>query len=133
MNVRRVAAAVLVGSLIPLSAAVTTAHASTAVESHTVKITAVPSDTTPASGQEFRVRGAFTVDGQPAVDRPVKVQTWRNDAWEQLKGAKVNTNDEGRYQVRVILQQKGERLLRVVGVSPEGIRNAYHRFTVTVH
>jgi hypothetical protein len=45
--------------------------------------------------------------------------------WENLSGAVVSTNSEGRYRVRVILFAGGDRDLRVVG-NPAGddIRNS---------
>ena len=131
MNVRRIAAAAVVSAVVPVSGlvAATTAGAATAQS----RISVFVSDSTPASGEQFVAHGKFFVAGDPAEDRPVKVQAWRDGSWTQLTGARVVTNDDGAYRVRLILSQTGERDLRVVGVSPEGTRNAFHRFTVTVH
>ncbi len=79
------------------------------------------------------MHGRFFRAGDPAADRPVKVQARRDGAWIQLTGARVTTNDNGGYRVRLILSQTGKRVLRVVGVTPRGTRNAFHRFSVTVH
>jgi hypothetical protein len=133
MHVRRLAAAVLVGSIVPVTALVApSASAQQTAPAHP-RISAFVSDSTPASGEQFVVRGKFFRFGEPAADRPVKVQAWRDGAWNQLTGARVTTNDEGFYRMRLILSQTGQRELRVVGVSPAGSRNAFHRFTVTVH
>ena len=132
MNVRQVAAAAVIGSLVPVVGFAAASSASAQAASGT-RISAFVSDSTPASGEQFVVRGKFVLAGDPAEDRPVKVQALRDGSWTQLDGARVTTNDEGRYRVRVVLSQTGERTLRVVGVSPEGSRNAFHRFVVTVH
>ncbi len=96
-------------------------------------ITVRVSDPTPASGQTFRIRGRFLQPaGQPAVNRIVKVQALRNDRWVALSGAQVRTDDEGRYRMRLVLSQRGRRLLRVVGVNPGDRPNAVRRFTVRV-
>jgi len=74
MNVRRTAAAVVVAALVPLTGAVT-AHAGTATVEH-YRISAHASDTTPASGEQFVLRGTFGTTSAAAVDRPVKVQSY---------------------------------------------------------
>ncbi len=132
MHVRRLAAAVVVGSFIPVAGLVATAHAQPAAPTP-ARITVHVSDSTPASGEQFVVRGTFLRGGEPAQSRPVKVQARRDGSWTQLSGARVTTNSEGGYRVRLILSQTGQRDLRVVGVSPKGNRNAFHRFSVTVH
>lgn len=98
------------------------------------RITVRSSDYDVASGEEFRLRGLLTSEGDPVPDATVRVKTYRNGEWVRLKGAVVNTNDEGRYRVRVILQMKGERQLRVVG-NPQGddIATARKDLVVTVH
>ncbi|HET8915834.1 MAG TPA: hypothetical protein VFM91_09025 [Propionibacteriaceae bacterium] len=131
MNVRQIAAAAVVGSLVPVVGL--GAASSASAQASSTRISAVVSDSTPASGDQFVVHGRFVLAGTPAEDRPVKVQALRDGTWTQLDGARVTTNDEGRYRVRVVLSQTGKRTLRVVGVSPEGSRNAFHRFVVTVH
>ncbi|MGH3507002.1 MAG: hypothetical protein ACRDO2_07335 [Nocardioidaceae bacterium] len=96
-------------------------------------ITVRVSDETPASGQQFIARGKLTMGGLPAEDHVVKVQTYRDGAWEQITGARVLTNDEGKYRVRLILSMKGKRLLRVVGVGQGDEPTERQRFTVRVH
>lgn len=96
-------------------------------------ITVRVSDRTPASGQQFIVRGRLDVGGRPGVGKPVTVQTWRAGHWEPIRGARVTTNSEGRYRVRLILQAKGERLLRVSSVIEKGFHTERQRFTVRVH
>lgn len=130
MNLRLAVGAVALTTLTPLAVlAPQAASAST----FTATITAHATDTTPASGQTFRTVGRFTINGHPAVDHVVKVQTFRNGAWQQLKGAKMLTNNGGDYKMRIILQQKGLRHLRAVGVTGDGHPNAFKQFTVTVH
>lgn len=130
MNVRRTAAAVVVGALVPLTGVVAASSDAATVEHYRISVHA--SDSTPASGEQFVVRGTFGTTSAAASDRPVKVQAYRDGAWHQLTGARVMTNDEGVYRCRVILSQTGKRVLRVVGVAPEGSRNAFHKFSVTV-
>ena len=95
------------------------------------RITASVTDATPASGETFRVSGRLTRDGDGLADRTVKVQTLRGGSWTDLTGARMATSDSGRYSLRVILSQTGERTLRVVGKLPG--RDAHRRFTVVVH
>lgn len=130
MNLRRTAGLAALATLAPLTAvAPATAQASTFTASITVRV----SDTTPAAGQAFRVRGLFRINGEPAVNHIVKFQELRNDQWQALKGARIRTNEEGRYRLRLILHMKGQNVLRAVGVTGDGHRNAFKRFTVTVH
>lgn len=98
------------------------------------RITVRSSDYDVASGEQFRLRGRLTSEGDPVPDATVRVKTFRNGEWVRLEGAVVSTNEEGRYGVRVILQMKGERRLRVVG-NPKGddIATARRDLVVTVH
>lgn len=129
MFTRRIVGIAAMSVLAPLAFAAVPAQA---VEDSTSRITVRVSDPTPNSGEQFVARGKFTVDGQPADDHVVKVQAWRDGEWKQLTGARMLTNDEGRYRMRLILSQKGERLLRVVGVGQDDEPNARKRFTVVV-
>ncbi len=95
-------------------------------------ITAHPSDSTVDSGEQFVVRGRFTVDGHAAGSRPVKIQRWTGGGWQPVTGAHVQSRSDGTYRVRVILFTDGNRVLRAVGEAPGGLRNAYDRFTVWV-
>lgn len=96
-------------------------------------ITVHVSDSTPASGEQFIARGRLIMGGLPAEDHVVKVQTYRDGTWVAVTGARVLTNEEGRYRVRLILSMKGERLLRVFGIGQNGLPNEIERFTVVVH
>jgi hypothetical protein len=93
-------------------------------------ITAHPSDRTPHVGQEFVVRGVYDGPGRRAHD--VKIQTFRNDRWLNLTGARVTTRADGSYRVRVILDLRGVRDLRAVGIAGPDHRNSYARFVVEV-
>ena len=96
-------------------------------------ISVAASDSTPASGQQFRIHGRLVMAGMPAADHIVRVQARHNSSWVPLSGARMNTNDEGRYRMRLVLSQKGERLLRVVGVGYKGERNQHQTFILRVH
>lgn len=113
---------------LPLAAGLLASPAEAA--SH-ARITASVTDSTPASGQEFRVKGKLTRDGDPIAGRTVKVQTRRDGSWENLTGAHMSTSSTGGYNLRLVLGQTGDRTLRVVGKVPG--RNAFKRFHVTVH
>lgn len=98
------------------------------------RITVHTSDPTPRSGQEFVLTGRLTAPtGRALGDGVVRVQTLRGGEWTNLTGARVTTGSDGRYRVRVILSQRGERDLRVVG-DPAGqrLRNDRARIDVTV-
>lgn len=126
---RRTTALLAATAALPLAAGLLVAPAQAA--GHPARITASVTDSTPASGQEFRVSGRLTRDGDPVSGRTVKVQTLRAGAWENLTGAQMSTSGTGSYNLRVILGQTGERTLRVVGKVPG--RNPHKRFVVTVH
>lgn len=127
----RVLGAAAAAALLPLTLSAMPAQAACLCSD--TAITAKASDRTPASGQEFSVRGRFVDAGEPAANQVVKVQTLRDGHWEQLSGAKVRTSSEGRYRVRLVLSQRGDRDLRVVGVAAGEGPNARKRFTVRVH
>jgi hypothetical protein len=97
------------------------------------RITVHATDTTPASGQTFRLQGAVWSAGE-RVPATVRVKTFRNGEWVQLKGAVMKTNRDDRYNLGIRLQMKGERLLRVVGDPTDpAISTARRTITVTVH
>ncbi|MGH3471142.1 MAG: hypothetical protein ACRDPG_03725 [Nocardioidaceae bacterium] len=129
MYVRRAAGAVALGTIAPLILTTGIAFASPGSTS----ITAKPTDRTPASGQTFRVNGTFTLSGKPASHHIVKFQSLRNNKWIPLTGARMLTTSTGTYTMRLILSAKGTQDLRAVGVSGNAMRNAFKRFTVTVH
>lgn len=88
------------------------------------QITVRSSDYEVQPGGEFVLRGLMSVNGRPLEGASVRVQAYR-DGWENIDGAVVSTNTEGRYRVRVVLFAGGDRDLRVVG-DPAGdrIRNS---------
>lgn len=134
MNTSTRLAAVTAAASVALSAAVDAASsldaaAATRPRSH---ITVHPSDTTVASGEEFVLRGRLTRHGEPIEDGRVRVAARYPDGdWDNLSGAVVSTNSEGRYRVRVILSMTGNRDLRVVG-NPPGDRVRSSRAYTTV-
>jgi hypothetical protein len=97
---------------------------------HRPPITAHPSNDTPHLGEQFVVRGVYDGPGRKAHD--VKIQTFRNDRWLNLSGARVTTRADGSYRVRVILDVRGVRDLRAVGIAGSGHPNSYARFVVEV-
>ena len=96
------------------------------------RITARSSADVMAPGEQFVLRGRFTIGGSPASDHVVKVQSGYIGAWRTLDGARVRTGPDGRYRVRVVLCVKGVRDLRVVGVVPGPRDEAFDRVTVMV-
>lgn len=94
------------------------------------RVTVTSTDYTPASGETFRLYGAVRSDGG-RVPATIRVKTFRDGKWVQLSGAVVNTNRYDRYRIRVVLQMKGERLLRVIG-NPDDDSIATVRKTITV-
>lgn len=91
------------------------------------------SDSTPASGEQFVVRGKLDFFGMSSADYVVKVQTHRGGSWEPIKGARVLTDDDGHYRLRLVLGHVGTRQMRVVAVGKMGDPNMHDRFHVTVH
>jgi hypothetical protein len=96
-------------------------------------ITVKVSDSTPASGQQFIVRGKLTMGGLPADDHVVKVQSKLSGRWQQISGARMTTDADGRYRLRLILQTTGKRELRVLGIGEGDEPNEAQRFVVRVH
>ena len=78
-------------------------------------ITVRSSDYEVDSGEQFILRGRMTSQGHSLSGATVRVQTYRNDGWEPVRGAVVETGSDGRYRVRDILESGGDRDLRVVG------------------
>jgi hypothetical protein len=105
------------------------AAAATRPKSH---ITVHPSDSTVSSGEQFILRGRLTKQGEPIANGRVRVAALYPDGdWDNLSGAVVTTNSEGKYRVRVILSMAGKRDLRVVG-NPPGDRVRSSRAYTTV-
>jgi hypothetical protein len=124
------AAAVALGSLGLQTSATEPGRATSHPAAHRPPITAHPSDNTPRVGEEFAVRGVYDGPGPRAHD--VKIQTFRNDRWLDLDGARVTTRADGSYRVRVILNIRGVCDLRAVGIAGDGRGNSYARFVVEV-
>ena len=125
-------ATAVIGTLAAATSVLAMAPAQTATlaPSH---VTVHSTDYTPASGETFRLYGAVWSEGV-AVPSVIRVKTYMKGEWVQLKGAVMHTNRDNGYQMRVILQMKGERQLRVVG-NPDGndIATSQKTITVTVH
>ena len=97
------------------------------------RVTVTSTDYTPASGETFRLYGAVRSEGE-RVPATIRVKTYRNGEWVRLPGAVMHTNSYDRYRIRIVLQMKGERLLRVIGDPDDaGIATARKTITVTVH
>jgi hypothetical protein len=96
-------------------------------------ITVHVSDDTPASGQQFIARGKLIMGGLPAPDHTVKFQRRVNGSWERITGARMQTNSEGKYRMRLILSTRGKRVLRAVGVGQGDEPTQFEKFTVRVH
>jgi hypothetical protein len=136
MSSTRRTVSALSASAVALSAltagAVASAAGPAAAAERRADITARASDDTVGSGEQFLVRGRFTIAGAPAAGRTVKVQGLYGDDWRPISGAVVTANSEGRYRVRIILSVEGDRTLRAVGVVPGPAHNAYAAFDVHV-
>ena len=95
-------------------AATLTAAPATAEDPAPSRVTAIPSQFEVDPGEQFVIRGRMKSEGEPVGDAVVRVRTYLDGKWVDIKGARVTTNDEGRYRVRIVLYRKGDRLLRVV-------------------
>jgi hypothetical protein len=95
-------------------------------------LTAKVSDSTPASGEQFIVRGKLIEMGMTGKDHPIRVQTLLGGSWQPI--AHVRTDQDGKYRVRVILSTTGKRILRVVAPAQDSSEvNQHTRFVVNVH
>lgn len=128
--------ALALAAVLPLTAVAAaeaaTASASTSAAA-TSQVTATASDPTPKSGKAFTISGKFTVNGKGVANHTVKVQSKVKGKWTMLSGAKDQTVQSGNYSIRIILNTKGERTLRVVGVGTGSQPNAAKLVNVTVH
>lgn len=126
--------AVALLAVVPLGTLAVAATADAATPASSPKITATVSDSTPKSGQEFTIAGSFTENGKAAANHVVKVQARQADgSWKTLTGAKERTTNGGAYDMYVILNAKGQRDLRVVGVGTGSEQNATNTLSVRVH
>lgn len=132
MNSRTRRSAAVVGSIVAATSLVAVSPAASATLAVS-RVTVTASDTTPASGQAFTLSGAV-VSGGVKVPAAIRVLTFRNGAWVQLHGAVMTTNRVSTYRIRIVLQMKGQRMLRVVGdPTAATIETARRTITVTVH
>jgi hypothetical protein len=99
----------------------------------TSRISARASDYTPAAGEVFAVRGLYTPGGLVVAGQVVRLQSYAAGKWTNIAGARVTTNADGRYRMRVILSVRGVRDLRVMGIAADGHGRSFQRFTVQVH
>lgn len=129
-HARRAAAMIGVMAVATSVASLSPAYSATQAPS---RVTVTATDYTPASGQTFRLYGAAWSEGVRVPAR-IHVKTFRNGEWVQLPGAVMTTNRFNKYRIRIILQMKGERQLRVVA-NPTGddIRTSHKTITVRVH
>lgn len=133
MNRTRRRAAALVGSVAVAASVGAVAPAAQSDELVPSQVTVRTTDDTPASGQTFRLFGAVRSGGE-RVPATIRVKTFRNGEWVRLHGAVMQTNRFDRYRIRIVLQMKGERLLRVVGdPTTDGIASSHQDITVDVH
>jgi hypothetical protein len=95
-------------------------------------ITARASEDVVAPGETVVLRGKLTRGARPAAGHRVKVQTGYVGHWETLRGARVRTDGQGRYRVRVVMHVTGVRDLRVVGMVPGPADEAFARVTLMV-
>lgn len=126
MTTRVVGAAAAVALLLTGTVPVTADAAVTA------RITARSSEDVMAPGEQFVLRGRFTIAGKPARHHTVKVQSGYIGAWSTLQGTRVLTGSDGRYRVRIVLSVRGVRDLRVAGIVPGPGKEAFERVTVLV-
>lgn len=127
---RRTAAVIGTVAALTSLTALSPAQSATLVPSH---VTVHTTDATPAAGQTFRLYGAVWSEGE-RVAATIRVKTFRDGKWVQLKGAVMDTNRDNRYRIRVILQLKGKQQLRVVGhPTDEDIATSHADIAVTVH
>jgi hypothetical protein len=131
MNTARRTVAVFSG--LALAATVAAAAPAQSATPTSSNVTVQATDVTPASGQTFRLYGAVRSQGDK-VPATIRVSTYRRGAWVPLSGAVMQTNRSDTYRIRVVLQMKGKRLLRVVAdPTAAGIANSRRTITVTVH
>jgi hypothetical protein len=122
----------VVGTIVAATALVAAPPAQSATLARS-RVTVSASDSTPASGQTFRLSGAVWSNGSK-VPATIRVKTLRNGQWVQLPGAVMQTNRSNQYRIRIVLQKKGKRQLRVVGdPKPARIATSRKTITVTVH
>jgi hypothetical protein len=95
------------------------------------ELTVHVSDSTPASGEQFIVRGHLVEMGMSGKDHAIRVQSRSGGSWHPV--AHVRTDIDGKYRVRLILSTTGKRVLRVVAIGQGHENNQATRFVVNVH
>ena len=120
-----------VGALVAASSLFVVGPAQTATLAPST-VTAYSDNYTPDSGETFHVYGAVWSQGD-RVPATVSVKTFRDGKWVPLSGATMHTNSNDQYKMRIILQMKGKRLLRVVGdPDSSSIKTSTRTISVTV-
>ena len=110
----------IAGAAAAAAASLLVAAPAVAEEPAPSRMTAIPSKFQVDPGEQFVVRGRLLSEGEPVVGAPVRVRTWSDEGrFVDIEGARVKTNSEGRYRVRIVLYRKGDRLLKVIG-NPAG-------------
>ncbi|MGH3447432.1 MAG: hypothetical protein ACRDQA_11955 [Nocardioidaceae bacterium] len=132
MLVRRLACAAALAVVAPLTVTATGASAANH-HPHPSRVTVHVTDRAPASHQTFIVHGVMFWHNHRAANHTVKLQTRRGGEWHNIRGAHMRTNSRGHYRLRLVLFQRGHRVLRAVGVVRGPAPNVFNRFTVRVH
>ena len=135
MNKNQILAGAALAAVVPVTigaAFLTTGAANAATPAPQAAISAKVSNPTPTSGKVFTVSGDFTENGAAAAGHVVEVQALTNGQYQTLTGAKMKTTSNGDYTMRVVLDSKGIRDLRVVGVGQGNQANAHDNFQVRV-
>jgi hypothetical protein len=131
MNKATRGAIAVIGTIAATTAplAVSSAQSAALAPSH---VTVRATDVTPDSGQTFRLYGAVWSEGE-TVPATIRVKTYRDGEWVRLRGAVMDTDSADQYRIRIVLQMKGERMLRVVAhPADDDISVARHDVTVVV-
>jgi hypothetical protein len=118
-DIRRVRRTAVAAATAATAASLLVAAPAVAEEPAPSRVTAIPSKFQVDPGEQFVIRGRMLSEGKPVVGAPVRVRTWSDGRFVNIKGARVTTNAEGRYRVRIVLFRKGDRLLKVVA-NPAG-------------
>jgi hypothetical protein len=130
MNIATRRAGAAAATLTAAASVLAVTPAATAADLAPSRISVHTRDHDVRSGEMFALRGRLVSEGEGVPGATVRVLAYRNGDWVRLSGAHVTTDSEGRYRVRLVLSQDGDRDLRVVGDRKgDGIRRA-HRDTV---
>lgn len=130
MNLRRAAVATTVATLFLTPALAVTSSAQSSGMPY--RVSAKTASTTVTAGHTFAVHGRYFYLGRKVDGGHVKVQAKTNGRWVDVKGARVVTNADGRYRVRLSLSKLGTRRLSVLAWQDNKQGVAIKNFTVTV-